>query len=151
MLKKYSAIKWTVEAKKSFKDIKLSLTRIPVLISPNFDREFIIFSFVSEHSNVAVLLQKNDQGFEHPIAFFSKALKDAHLKYNIMENQAFILVKAIKDLRVYILYSHIVAYVPNDVVKDIPTQNGVDDKRGKWIATILEYDIEIKPTKLIEG
>lgn len=61
------------------------------------------------------------------------------------------LVKAIKDFRVYILYSHIVAYVPNLVVKDILTQDGPDGKRGNWIATFLEYDIEIKPTKLIKG
>ena len=37
----------------------------------------------------------------------------------------------------------------NSVVKEILTQNGPDGKRGKWIATILEYDIEIKPTKLM--
>jgi len=68
-----------------------------------------------------------------------------------MENQAFSLVKDIKDFRVYILYSHIIAYVPNSVVKDILTQDGQDGKRGKLIATILEYDLEIKPTKLIKG
>ena len=68
-----------------------------------------------------------------------------------MEKKAFSLVKAIKDFRVYILYSHIVAYVPNSVVNDILTQGGPDGKRGKWIATTLEYDIEIKPTKLIKG
>ena len=43
-----------------------------------------------------------------------------------------------------------IAYVPNAVVKDILTQGGIDGKRGRWIATILEYDIEIKPTKLIK-
>jgi len=68
-----------------------------------------------------------------------------------MEKQTFSLVKAIKDFKVYILYSHIVAYVLNLVVKDILTQEGLDGKRGKWIATILEYDIEIKATKLIKG
>ena len=68
-----------------------------------------------------------------------------------MEKQALALVKTIKDFRVYIHYSHIIAYVPNSVVKDILTQNGPNGKRGKWIATILEYDIEIKPTKLIKG
>lgn len=68
-----------------------------------------------------------------------------------MEKQALALVKVIKDFRVYILYSHIIAYVPNSVVKDILTKNGSKGKRGKWIATILEYDIEIKPTKLIKG
>lgn len=42
-------------------------------------------------------------------------------------------------------------YVQNVVVKDILTQDGTEGKRCKWIATILEYDIEIKPTKLIKG
>ena len=60
-------------------------------------------------------------------------------------------MKAIQDFRVYILYSHVIAYVPNDVVKDILTQDGIEGKRGKWIAKISEYDIEIKPTKLIKG
>ena len=48
-----------------------------------------------------------------------------------MEKQALALVKAIKDFKVYILYSHIISYVPNAVVKDILTQNGLDGKRGK--------------------
>lgn len=68
-----------------------------------------------------------------------------------MERQALALVKSIKDFRVYILYSHIVAYIVNSVVKDVLTQDGLDGKRRKWITTILEYDIEIKPTKLIKG
>ena len=73
------------------------------------------------------------------------------LNYNIMDKQSFVLVKAIKDFRVYILHSHTIAYVPNSVVKDILTQDNLDGRRGKWIAVILEYDIEIKPTKLIKG
>ena len=87
---------------------------------------------------------------EQPISFFSKALRDAPLKYNIMEKQAYALIKALKDFRVYILHSHTIAYVPNIVVKDILSQDP-DGKRGKWIAMILEYDLEIKPTKLIKG
>ena len=67
-----------------------------------------------------------------------------------MEKQAFALVKALKYFRVYILHSHIIAFVPKLVVKDILTQDP-DGKRGKWIVVILEYDLEIKPTKLIKG
>ena len=68
-----------------------------------------------------------------------------------MEKQDFSLIKSIKSFRVYILYSHTITYVPNAVVKDILTQDNPDGRRGKWIAMILEYDIEIKPTKLIKG
>eukprot|EP00253_Pinus_taeda_P014078 PITA_14078 len=151
MSKKDAKVKWSLETKQAFESIKNALTQTPVLTSPQFDKDFIIFSFASEHTIAAVLLQKDDQGNEKPIAFFSRALRDTPLKYQIMEKQAYALVKAIKDFRIYILYSHVIAYVPNDVVKDILTQEGLEGKRGKWIARILEYDIEIKPTKLIKG
>eukprot|EP00253_Pinus_taeda_P003715 PITA_03715 len=151
MLKKDAKVKWSLETKQSFESIKIALTQTPVLTSPQFDKDFIIFSFASEHTIAVVLLQKDDQGNEKPIAFFSRALRDAPLKYQIMEKQAYALVKAIKDFIIYILYSHVIAYVPNFVVKDILTQEGLEGKRGKWIASILEYDIEIKPTKLIKG
>ena len=61
------------------------------------------------------------------------------------------LVKALKDFRVYILHSHVIAHVPTDAVKGILTQLDPEGRRAKWIATLLEYDIEIKPTKLIKG
>ena len=96
-------------------------------------------------------MQKGNQGTEQPISFFSKTLANAELKYNILEKQAYALVKAVKDFRIYVLHSHIVAYVPNTVIKDILTQADPDGKRGKWIAKLLEYDIEIKPTKLVKG
>ena len=72
-----------------------------------------MFSFASEHSIAAVLLQKNDEGYEQPISFFSENLRDTTLNYNIMEKQALALGKAIKYFRVYIIYCHIIAYVPN--------------------------------------
>jgi hypothetical protein len=68
-----------------------------------------------------------------------------------MEKQVYDLVKALKEFRVYILHSHTTTYVPSSSVKDILTQPDPEGKRGKWIAVLLEYDLEIKPTKLIKG
>jgi len=52
---------------------------------------------------------------------------------------------------VYILHSHILAYVPNTIVKDVLVQTDLEGRRGKWIAALLVYDVEIKPTKLVKG
>ena len=41
--------------------------------------------------------------------------------------------------------------MPNAAVKEILTQPDFEGKRGHWIAKIMEYDIEIKPTKLVKG
>jgi hypothetical protein len=68
-----------------------------------------------------------------------------------MEKQAYALVKALKSFRVYVLHSKIIAYVPSAVVKEILIQPDIDGRRSRWIAKILEFDLEIKPTKLIKG
>ena len=59
MLKKYHEVKWTTEAKKYFEKIKQALTEAPVLVSPDFSKDFRTFSFASEDTLVVVLLQKN--------------------------------------------------------------------------------------------
>ena len=56
-----------------------------------------------------------------------------------------------KFFRIYILHSKIITYVPNAAIKYILTQPYSEGKRGKWIAKITEYDVEIKPTKLVKG
>jgi hypothetical protein len=68
-----------------------------------------------------------------------------------MEKQTYALVKVLKEFRVYILHSHVVVYVPSSAVKDILTWPDPKGKREKWIAILLEYDLEIKPTKLVKG
>jgi hypothetical protein len=151
MLRKGHEVKWTVESRNSFDQIKKSLTEDLVLISPDYSKDFLIFSFASFDTVAVVLLQKNVEGLEQPISFFSRALRDAKIKYNIMEKQAYALVKSLKSFRVYVLHSKIIAYVPSTVVKEILIQPDIDGRRSRWITKILEFDLEIKPTKLIKG
>jgi hypothetical protein len=127
------------------------LTEAPVLINPDYSKEFLIFSFSSFDTLVVVLLQKNSEGLEQPISFFNRALRDAEMRYDIMEKQAYALVKSLKAFRVYILHSKVIAYVPSTSVKEILIQPDIDGKRRKWIAKILEFDLDIKPTKIVKG
>jgi hypothetical protein len=91
------------------------------------------------------------KGMNNPFPF-SVNLSEMHrLKYNIMEKQAYALVKALKSFRVYVLHSKIIAYVPSNTVKDMLVQPDSEGRRGKWIENILEYDVDLKPTKLIKG
>jgi hypothetical protein len=61
------------------------------------------------------------------------------------------MVKALKAFRTYVLYSKIIVYIPTSSAKDILVQPDNDGKRGRWIDKIQEFDLEIKPTKLIKG
>jgi hypothetical protein len=151
MLRKDSEIKWTAKAHDYFDQIKKSLIESSVLVSPNYSKDFLIFSFASFDTVAAVLLQKNVEGLEKPIAFFSRTLRDAELKYDIMDKQAYTLVKSLKSFRVYFFHSRVISYVPSAVVKEILIQPDIDGKRSKWISKLLEFDLDIRPTKLVKG
>lgn len=85
MLKKNVEVKWDKDARESFAMIKEALQETPVLISPNYQKPFQIFSFASPSTITILLLQKRKEGKEQLVAFFSKFLRDAKLKYNILE------------------------------------------------------------------
>lgn len=68
-----------------------------------------------------------------------------------MDKQAYALFKYLNSFRVYALHSRVIAYVPSTYVKENLIQPDIDGKRSKWIAKILEFDLEIKPTKLVKG
>jgi hypothetical protein len=55
MLRKGNEIKWTFEPRESFAQIKKALTEAPVLISPDYSKDFLIFSFASCDTIATVL------------------------------------------------------------------------------------------------
>jgi ribonuclease HI len=85
MLRKGNEVKWTAKSRNYFDQIKKALTEAPVLISPDYSKDFLIFSFASFDTVAIVLLQKNVERLEQPISFFSRALREVELRYDIME------------------------------------------------------------------
>ena len=80
MLKKNKEVKWSQESREAFTKIKNAFAEAPGLAGPDYDKPFMIFSFASPRKIARVLLQKNEEGYEQPIAFFSQVLRDAELK-----------------------------------------------------------------------
>jgi hypothetical protein len=119
LLKKDTVFRWDDKAIKSFEDIKDAISQAPVLVSPDYSRDFIIFSFASQDTIAGVLLQKDVDDHEHPIAFMSKVLRDSELNYSITGKQDYALVKSLKHFGNYVGYNNIKAYVPYPTVKDV--------------------------------
>eukprot|EP00253_Pinus_taeda_P021259 PITA_21259 len=123
----------------------------PVLSRKNKLCKKVHTKFYRADTLAVVLLQADEEGSENLVAFFSKTLRDAELRYDIIEKQAYSLIKSLKAFRVYILHSKVIAYVPSAPIKVVLTQPDVDGRRAKWIAKLIEFNIELKPTKLVTG
>jgi hypothetical protein len=113
-----------------FKNIKGAITIALFLISPNFQRDFIIYSFATDTVVVSVLTHKNIKGEELPISFMGKTLHDYELRYPKLEKKALDLVKAVAHFQMYILNSHVIDYVPSSPLKILLNQQL---REGKWL------------------
>jgi hypothetical protein len=61
------------------------------------------------------------------------------------------LVKSVAHFHTYILNSHVISYVPSSPVKMLLNQQLREGKWANWLPKIQEYDIEIKPLKVVKG
>ena len=56
MMKGNQTFRWTEVGKKSFENIKEAIANAPVLVHPNYNKEFIIYCYASEHTVSAILM-----------------------------------------------------------------------------------------------
>ena len=71
MIKKYFNFKWAKERREAFDKIKEAITEAPTLRSTNFDNEFILYTFASDHLIAAVFTQKNEEREESPLSLLA--------------------------------------------------------------------------------
>ena len=98
-----------------------------------------------------MLSQKNDQNIEVPISFESSTLQGEELNYTDVEKQAYAVFKSIKHFKPFLIKSHTKVMVSHPLIKIFLIQKDLGDKRENWVTTLQEYDLEIKPTKIVRG
>jgi hypothetical protein len=82
LLKKDQGFEWTTDTKEAFNNIKRVITTALVLISPDFQRDFIIYSFSIETVVASILTQRNTKGDKLSISFMRKKLHEYELRYS---------------------------------------------------------------------
>lgn len=107
LLKKDQFLEWTLEKKKSFLNIKSKIVLAPIPVSPDLDKHFILYSFTSKETIIAILTQKNKKEEEHRASFTSRGMQDYELIYSLLENLAFSLVKVVTHFQTYCYTSYV--------------------------------------------
>ena len=78
---------WSVECEKAFQELKNRLCSSPILYNPDFSRDFCLQTDASDRGCGAVLSQMDDDGFEHPVAYYSRKLLPREQKYSAIEKE----------------------------------------------------------------
>jgi hypothetical protein len=112
-----------------FNSIKKAIIDAPSLMSPEFSQDFTLYTFASNCSYAVILTQKNVENNEVPIAFMSSTFKGAEINYPAVDQQAYIVFKAVKHFRSYLLKSRMKIIVPYPTVRNLLVQKELGEKR----------------------
>jgi len=135
---------WDESAIKAFEGLKSALTNTPVLIRPDFDKEFIIITDASGKGLGAICSQLDENGHEHPIQYASRGLKSSEVKYGVSKLECLAVIWAINLFRPYLLGKHFTIITDHSALRGLlktPNPTGII---ARWITVISEYDFEIK-------
>ena len=72
LLKKGQEYAWSTNCQDAFMKVKSVLTSTPVLLIPNFQKQFMLMVDASGIGAGAVLMQYDSSGIDHPICYFSR-------------------------------------------------------------------------------
>jgi len=81
MICKDAKFKWDDERKDAFNNIKAAISQALVLWSPDFNRDFFLYTFASDQSLAAVLTQKDEDNNKAPVSFMSTNIQGVELNY----------------------------------------------------------------------
>ena len=116
MIKKSAQFKYTDLEKGAFNKIKVTIAQAPSLKSPNFEKDFILYTFASDNSLAAVLRQKEEGVDEYLLSFISTGLQGVELNYPTVDKQAYAVFKAVKQSIPYILKNKTKVIVPHPAI-----------------------------------
>ena len=97
MVKQSVQFKWTDIEKGAFNNIKAAIAHAPSLKSPDFEKDFILYTFSSNNSLTTVLTQKEERGDEYPVSFMRTGLQSVEFNYPAIDKQAYAVFKEVNN------------------------------------------------------
>ena len=101
LLKGKSKFYWSPDCQEAFCNLKDVLCNYPILRLPNFSKPFILACDASQVAVGAVLYQRDEEGREWPVAYFSKKLTPPQTRYSTVEKELLAIVLSLEHFEYY--------------------------------------------------
>ncbi|GJW01868.1 reverse transcriptase domain-containing protein [Tanacetum coccineum] len=137
------------EAEAAFRQMKEQIAKLPILTSPEEQKELIIYLAASNEAVSAVLMTKREAR-QMPIYFVSRVLRGPEVNYTSMKKLVLALVDASKRLKRY-FKAHPIIVVMDQPIKNILSNPEVAGRMQKWSIQLGEFGIHYRPRISVKG
>ena len=135
-------------ALEAFETLKKKCMTAPVLAFADLEKPFVLETDVSGIGLGAVLLQEQEDGKLHPVAYASRALHGSEKNYHSSKLEFLSLKWAITEqFREYLMYKPFTVRTDNNPLIYIMTTPNLDTVGHQWVNALAGFDFKIEYLK----
>ena len=152
LLPKNAKCIWTDQTENGFNKIKVILISEPVLIAPDFQKQFKLAIDASDMGCGGFLMQEGEDGIDHPISYFSKKFDKHQRNYSILraiEKECLALILALEHFDVYLgtTVHPVLVFTDHNPFTFIHRMKNKNQRLVRWSLTLQEYNLDIRYIK----
>ena len=144
LTKKDAKWEWTPECQSAFEQIRDSLTAAPVLAVADPNKPYILHTDASDHAMGAILMQDDENGEPHPIAYASKTFNDAQKNYDTTEREALAIIWALQHFNTYCEGHKYTLLTDHAALSYIRNNTNTSKRIHRWQVLLQGYDLQIR-------
>ena len=120
----------------------------PVLAFANYTKDFLLKTDTSEEGLGAVLSQKQEDGWFHPVAYGSQALTMHEKNYHSAKLEFLVLKWALKEhFKEYLLYQPFLVKTDNNPLTYVMTTPYLDATGHQWVEALAKFNFQLEYQK----
>lgn len=135
--------KWGNEQEKAFEILKEKLTMAPVLMYPDFEKEFTLYTDASGFALGAVLAQVGKDKKEHVIAYASRSLTKAEQNYTVTEQECLAIIWAVDKFHHYLISKKFKIITDHIALKWLFNKEPKKGRLARWQLKLQMYDFTV--------
>ena len=150
LTKKGVHFEWTPKQRLSFDVLKDYLINSPILIYPDPNKEYYLFTDALKHTWSAVLMQElttTEDTNLHPIAFQSGTFKGSQLNWATLTKEAYAIYMAFWKFSYYLEGAKIILRCDHAPLKKFLQGKTLNNKVNNWGIELSNFNIEFQHIK----
>ena len=149
LLQKNTKFLWTSTCDNAFNNIKRVLMNSPVLVSPDFNKQFKLAVDASDVGIGAVLYQESDDNIDRVVSFYSKKLNRYQKNYSTIEKECLGLLLSLQHFDVYlnVTLHPILVFTDHNPLTFLHKMTNKNQRLTRWSLLLQQYNMDIKHIK----
>lgn len=125
------------------------MTTAPILVNPDFEKNFFLHCDASNYGIGAVLIQLDDEGNEKPIAYMSKKLNTTQRNYSVTERECLAALEAIKRFRCYLELQEFEVITDHSSLVWLMRQLELTGRLARWVFKLQSYRFTVSHRRIM--